>query len=157
MGKYAEIMQELAAIPGRAHPATEIQIEEIEREIGCRLPEGYRDFLRDYGGFFVGVWVLLSKPTAGGEDAVSIASFQGILPGDERDLLLRYQWDRAALPPELLTIASGDNGYICLSVAGDNKESVYFWASREGDDPHSYKDMYLLASSFDEFLNLIAK
>jgi hypothetical protein len=56
----------------------------------------------------------------------------------------------------LLPVAGdGSGNLICLSFEGANKGAVYFWDHDEEHSPPTYENVYLIAETFEKFLNSI--
>lgn len=94
---------------------------------------------------------------------VGINYFYAIHPeasdyGDFMQSFDRLKSEGAYIPINLVAIADDVGGNaICISVKGKDKGKVYFWdhesaAEEELEDPKSYKDVELIADSFDEFM-----
>lgn len=133
-------------------PLNEEQLKEVEAELGHSLPEDYREFLRSYGGLVIPNSLHLRTPTADGLSIGMTTAFFAATPDKNFDLL-EYNDPLGTLPFELIRIVMGDNGYYCLSIAGEHKGEVYFWDSPAGDEEEHFQ---LVASSFDKFLQRLA-
>jgi hypothetical protein len=58
------------------------------------------------------------------------------------------------MPRELLPIAGdGSGNIICLSRAGVNEGTLYYWDHDAEHSPPTYDNVYFIAESFDAFLN----
>ncbi|MBD1822460.1 SMI1/KNR4 family protein [Cyanobacteria bacterium FACHB-DQ100] len=148
---------------------TEEQLQAVEREIGAVLPADYREFLTHYGGYAAYSGSLSSRilkafPGADfiGEE-VPVNVFLGIKEDSSGayDLLSTYYCFRERMPFNFLPIAIDLLGnMICLAVSGEDQGSVYYWDREceedvdEGEEP-GYSNVYLLAISFDEFINML--
>jgi len=56
------------------------------------------------------------------------------------------------IPPELLPIAPDPGGnLICLGIAGDVVDKVYFWDHEREGHPTDWSNIDLIADSFDAF------
>ena len=148
---------------------TEEQIQAVEREIGTVLPADYREFLAHYGGYAAYSGSLSSRilrafPGAHftGEE-VPVNVFLGIKKdsSDAYNLLSTYYCFRERMPFNFLPIADDLLGnMVCLAVSGEDQGSVYCWDREgeedvdEGEEP-GYSNVYLLAKSFDEFINTL--
>jgi len=135
-------------------------IKQIEKELGYTLPTDYVDFILHYGGcgFSDVSYPLIDYCPIGDRQLLSICF--GILPKDSYDLLNNYCTFRERIPPNLLPIGGdGMGNLVCLSINGDDKESVYFWQHDAeeivGSNEHQGypEDIYLSAKSFDQFIN----
>lgn len=60
------------------------------------------------------------------------------------------------MPPDMLPIATGGGpNLVCLALSGEHKGSVFYWDHDAAPIPYDYSCLYLISSSFDEFLKLI--
>lgn len=146
--RYANVM---AAIgfeyqPDRVEP-TEADIEEYERHIGFRLPEDFREFIRDYGEIASPYGVRWHHKTDAGVEWID-----GIQKGSRNDL---RNMEGCGLPPGYIAIAEASGGQIVYSVGPENHGHVYWIVLHEIPEDGSYrvKDAEdCLAYSFDEFI-----
>ena len=132
---------------------------ELESEGGFTIPENYVHFLERYGccGFddYVDFSFLETYPK---DDRGLISAFFGVVPGDTYDLMRNFHIYKHRMPHNLLPIAVDPGGnIICLSVKGVNMGYVFFWDHNEEttsrDQELNYSNLYLLARSFDDFIN----
>ena len=135
-------------------PLTDARIDRLERELGIKLPEGYRSFLRRYNGghpdpAFFPIRGLESNPSR------AIHYFFGIDdPLESNCLDWNYRILKGRIPRELLAIAGDDTGnLICLSLKGPNEGTVYFWDHDDEHSPPTYGNLYLIAETFSKFLD----
>ncbi|MBZ0282106.1 MAG: SMI1/KNR4 family protein [Anaerolineae bacterium] len=142
-----QITQSLAAL-------SQIQLQLFQNENKIKLPKDYKGFLlKNNGG--------KPKPNAFkvdaniGEDEVRF--FFGITNAatevNINKIIKTYQ---GRLPANFLPIAAGLGvDLICLSVKGEDYGKIYYWDHNweitEGVP--DYSNVYLLADSFDGFLN----
>src|SRR5262245_6922563 len=140
--------------------ATEQQIKSLEKGIGCKLPDEYRDFLKKYNGGrpnpgFVRV------PGMKGIDNVGVGSLFHLQPSRRGVDELSHEIARCQklLPQGHLPIA-GSSDVFTLSLKPRTFGAVYWWfhETDDVDDDGNYLESagYLLAGSFDEFLTRIA-
>jgi hypothetical protein len=179
--RYDDVMHALGARFAYAsrglQPASlsEAELVEIESELGHSLPEDYREFLRDYGGFTVGNagFPLRDNPDYLSGSSVDIFHVAGTVPWiyteGNRELLEQngpfpmefYQGlglvrpveeDEAEFewPPELIEIGQDAGGSrVCLAIAGLRPGATFFWYDR---GHKGGQGVYLIADSFDEFI-----
>lgn len=173
---YRARLRELGCEPP-SEPA-DLDVEAIEAGIGVPLPESYRRFLVECGGWWSDICCPCLEPTPFGEHVITgfhdAAEVRGLL-------------DSMITPRNMVTIGYGHRGkYTCLSVAGIDRGSVYaldsefrvFWSDEEFEQrfnamadsirqylnlrrseslpekPAGYDSLYLLATDFDAFLSL---
>jgi hypothetical protein len=168
MSKYKEKMEALFYYDidqGKYDLATRDDISKIEEIIGFTLPTDYVDFLLDYGGFDSLILCPLKEiyPKDNGEDnhKISVDIFLSAQPNREgRRLISDFHAFRGRMPFNFLPISYSGSDIICLCLSGENQGKVYFWEmdfeeevnEEEGEEP-GYSNVYLVANSFDEFIN----
>jgi ankyrin repeat protein/predicted DNA-binding WGR domain protein len=150
---------EIVRIKGK-NTATQQQIKALEKRIGCKLPEEYRDFLMKYNGGrpnprFVRV------PGIKGIANVGVDTLFHLQPSQRGVDELSHEIARCQklLPQGHLPIA-GSSDLFTLSLKPKTFGAVYWWfhETDEADDDGNYLESagHLLAGSFDEFLTRIA-
>ena len=69
------------------------------------------------------------------------------------DYFHTFKVARRAMPDNVMPIAhDGFGNQVCISTAGDDCGSVYFWDHETAGRRASYKNLHLIASNFDDFL-----
>ncbi len=139
--------------PGRQ--LSETDIEDVEAQLGFKLPPNYRAFLKKYNG---------GRPEPAlfpieGMDKNPEGDIQVFFGGDREIESSNLVWNAEAssgrMPANLLPIAcNGCGGLICLSLWGDDAGSVLFWDyynEQLGPNP-GYENIYRIADSFEAFL-----
>jgi hypothetical protein len=141
-------------------PVTPEILAEAEKQLGVVLPEGYRQFLllhngghpkQDIYGF------------AENDNSSEVHRFFAIYDGSNTvNLLIQAKCYRDSVPREFLVIGrDGGGSRICLGVREPYYNQVYFWDFNEAPgwmdpefyEPPTFDNMYLLAHSFEEFIN----
>lgn len=159
---YSEIDSprlEIARLMG-IKKATDKQIKDLEKRIGCDLPEEYRTFLQTYNGGHPNP-DCVDVPGAEGIDNVGVGALFHLQPSKPgvAELLFEFENSRELLPEGHLPIA-GSSDVFTLSLRSKTFGSVYWWfhETAELDDEGNFLESagYLLAGSFDEFLTRIA-
>ncbi|MBZ0284878.1 MAG: SMI1/KNR4 family protein [Anaerolineae bacterium] len=115
-------------------PPSEATVAAFETQLNIQLPPDYRLFLLEHNG---------GKPKS---QTFFISAEQG-------EDILRYF---LGIPQNFLPIGVDTFGnLICLSIAGDDYDKVYFWDHdwEVTEGTPDYSNVYLLADSFDSFLN----
>ncbi len=159
MNKYQNKMETLDPwqVVETSKKLTIEDILSLEKEIGYSLPADYANFLLHYGGFgtedYVSFTYLEENPRDDEKGLLDV--FFGILPGDGYDLIKNYNCYKDRIPQNLLPIADSCGNVVCISLAGDNKDCVYLWDHNDEEmvENPGYSNVYLLAHSFDEFIN----
>ena len=140
---------------------SEEEIASAENELGHRLPDDYRRFLRDFGCHDLYAYFPVPNPNVN-NPWVSIGLFLGITPSKSDpfqttyDLLATYRSSREYLPVGLISIAtsSGPNR-LCLSLSEQNRGAVFWWDRMVSFDSRDGNAIYFVASSFDEFMLML--
>ncbi len=138
-------------------PTTAQAIDEFARARRIRLPDQYKNFLLENNGGVPERRVFpISKYPYDTHGQIKV--FLGMECQWATDTLT-YAYDLYvdSIPPELLPIASDDLGnYVCLQLNNDPVQVVFwdhrhFWSTGQWRD----QDLYHVADSFDEFLELL--
>ena len=158
-------LRQLGAKPGSGEsyrPFTEAQLDEVEAQTNGRLPTSYRQMLTTLGGCMFAAPVYFNDPQA--KMPVMFGWFFGF---DE--LLDAIRSHEEVLPDGVIPIGDDGGGNLyCLGVKGDDLGKVFFHDHGVGWDEEAqdylargeelplrlrYQTVYLLANSFDEFVN----
>lgn len=148
------------AILDSATPITEQDIALVEQRLGKSIPPVYRTFLLAHNGGRPQPDGFSSYGEKGGlHDQSRVDWLFGINTGAYyNDLEQHFDMVRERrVPANLLPIANDPGGnLICLSTAGAEVGTVYFWdhefeVGNDGDPP-TYDNVFFIAGSFDEFL-----
>jgi hypothetical protein len=126
---------------------TEADIAEYELHIGFRLPEDFREFIRDYGEIAPPYGFRWQDDTGAGVEWID-----GIHKDSRNDL---RNMEGCGLPPGYIAIAEACGGQIVYSVGPENHGRVYWITLHEIPDDGSYRVTEAdncLAHSFDEFI-----
>ena len=164
MNKYIRLLEKLGqcVYPPEGEPTVliEEELRTIENALGYSLPTNYREFLTDFGGYSIYANFPINRSV--GEPIASLGRVYGY--GDKIssvfNLVKVHQRDLANMvtAPELLGIACDLGGnQICLFLAGEREGKVYWWHSEEADAPYKYQNLYFVADSFDEFMQLLRR
>lgn len=128
------------------------KLKALEERLDIALPEQYRDFLLQHNG---GTPDLALFECAGGGGSF-VRSFLGAHEGPHSNFEVKFlalKVTRKALPDNIVAVAEdGFGNLVCLSLAGADVGSVYFWDHERETETPSYKNMHLIAPSFNEFL-----
>ena len=163
MNKYEEKMRQLGAYyvgEGQLRRLTQADIQPVEQQLACDLPDDYAEFLADYGCHAFDRYVefpLKEEYPEGDRGTMNV--FFGVMPGSTYDLFYNRRTYKGRIPDILLPIANDiATNIICLSVAGEEKGAVYLWDREEEEDvgegaEPGFSNVYLIAESFDEFIN----
>jgi cell wall assembly regulator SMI1 len=137
------------------------QIEEVEKYVGLNFPNEYKDHLLKFNG---------GQPTPNifkfnqnsRENLSNIDWFLAIYDGEYDNLKKEIEMvkiEEKRMPEHMLPIAHDPGGnLICISCDYEDKGHIYFWDhEKEVDysvsDDRDYSNLYLIAKSFNEFIN----
>jgi hypothetical protein len=155
---------------GISPPLSSEELDDVERQLGAKLPDDYREFLTDYGmyAFSQGVFCPV-PPNQIGEKQAPVEFFYGVdrTAGQraDDDLLDAYRLSasRALDSPDIwpplaedgtssvLPIVGNSGGsFICLKIKGDELGTVDYF-------PPWGRGAIHLADSFDEFIHLLVR
>jgi hypothetical protein len=142
------------------NPATEVDVQEVERKLGVRFPDDYREFLMSINGI-IGEHDHLVVYEDDDADPWYVRGLHSISP-DAPDYvrLLDRQHDCRfdVRAPKRLVVIGRTLGWdlICMSVSGRDRGCVYGWYEPEVDipsqlEPDSMDHLSLLGGTFREF------
>lgn len=129
-------------------PITLEELQKVEERSGFCLPEDYKRFILKFNGGIPDAQFFSCVGWGGG----SISKFYPITPDDQ--LYLSDYID--CIPRGLLCIGEEEGGNnIHIAVIGKNKGKVYYQHHEVGSDDvePSFRDVFLIAKNFDDFLN----
>lgn len=177
MASIEENIQRLGGLrPDRGGPfipMPEAEAETLERTIGTRLPESYRNFLTACGavGFNGYVYYTSLEPLrpyiAGDTKCGHFGIFYGAAANDEYSVAENLDTYRDRMPEVLIPIGEdGGGNQICLGIAGAELGRIYFWDHEDEWDEENYtsrnlpippnlkfRNVHLIANSFEEFFD----
>jgi hypothetical protein len=148
---------------GMSEQLTNRKIDQAERHLGRPIPPAYRQFLLKYNG---GHPDPSDFRMAGGRKGTTqigtVKSFLGInVPEETLNLDYVLETFRDRLPARLFPVARDPGGnLIGISTEGADAGKVYFWdheREAEEGEPPTDKNLYLIAESFDEFLDKVGE
>jgi hypothetical protein len=137
----------------------EQDIRNIETILGVQLPVPYKNFLLSHNGGS-------PKPNRfpfRNSQLDGHGQIDFFLCIKDKDLYNLNTWIKRykkRVPTDLIPIAVDPGGnLICLTIRGDNQGKLYFWDHEEEADESeqpSYKNIYLIANSFNELLSSLS-
>jgi hypothetical protein len=131
----------------------EEDIVEVEKVLNFSLPIQYRSFLLKQNGGHPqpNKFNIEGDP----ENISRVDGFNYIKNGDFLDLLNTWEVYQGRIPKEFISIAFDPGGnQICIGVSNPYYGQIYFWDhEEEGDEETTYDNLYLIAESFDKFMN----
>jgi len=149
-------------------PATENEVRDVERKLGVRFPDDYRDFLKSINGISsisdntsVDLEVPMKTRIGTDDEPWAINSLYSISSvAEPHDQLIAYQqaYRFNKRVPERYVIIGGTFGpdKLCLSCAAPDHGKVYFWLPDDGSNEQTseeptVKGLWPAADSFLEF------
>jgi hypothetical protein len=150
-------------ITGSSGQLTDREIDYAEKRLGRFIPPAYRKFLLKYNG---GHPDLSDFRMAGVKNSTmqfgTVKWFLGINIPEETvnlDYVLETFQDR--MPASMFPIARDPGGnLICIAVEGADAGKVFFWDHEyeaEDGEPPTDRNIYIIADSFDQFLDMLGK
>jgi len=134
-------------------PLNQLEIRNTEKKINANLPLSYKNFLMAHNGGqpIPNAYPIANCPV---DTHGLVHFFFCICEGDMYDLIDYVDTYHNRLPEYFLPIACDPGGnLICLVTAGPQAGKVYFWDHEEELTAlKTYANVYLIAESFDEFL-----
>lgn len=126
----------------------------LEKRLGLRLPDDYREFLLTING---------GRPRThevfdiGKKDSSLLDILYSAKRDDEhQDLTVfrRHRLLEKRVPRDLLPIGEDQgNSQICLGIGEENYGKVFFWDLEDEREQPTYENVALIADSFAEFLD----
>lgn len=163
MNRYARRIEELTEldpciieINQQQHSVSEAELQRIESVLGVDLPSDYREFMRDYGGF----WLADNRGRLAavyhlGDSVGKVGiSFFYEANGEGYHRIDYCRSSRDGIPFEVLPIAeSGNVGYY-LAIEGQWKGTVYQWYPPGSffERLYYHTDLEIISRSFDAFI-----
>ena len=146
-----------------AAPLSPHCLSKLESRLNITLPDDYRNFLLKYNGGFPNPSVFRFKGKSGPYTDSCVDWFLSVYKGEYHNFettFLRTKSERIRLPADLVAIGHDPGGnWICIAVSGPHRGSVYFW-DHENEAPNEeapwYRNVHLIADSFDEFLDSLS-
>jgi hypothetical protein len=135
----------------------ESDLRKLESRMRAKLPPAYRKFLRSHNG---GIPTPDLFSTRDGKIDSIVRNFLPLDSDDEESLTSEFEEFtlEKQIPSNIIPIAIDPaDDRIVLSLFGRDAGSIYYWARGQEPDPPScsYKYMYLIADSFEEFLSYL--
>jgi hypothetical protein len=129
-------------------PISTKDVDALEQELGCKLPESYRAFMLTTNGGY---------PANESFEEPGLPSFvlQRLYPlGGEKPFELRnMNIHGTELPSGLLRIGSSICGDpMALGIAGEHYGKVYWQDHEQAEDPEDWSSMNWMSDDFGEFM-----
>ncbi|AEP01009.1 MULTISPECIES: SMI1/KNR4 family protein [Heyndrickxia] len=130
----------------------------FSQKVGYKLPEDYIEFLQKYNGGYIKN--SYSTYYHCGKHKFILTSMFGL--GTKDDLLNQFELYKNRIPNTYIPIGRDAGGnLVCLNLSKEKYGYVYFWDHEEENKYEKGKiaitDLYLIAESFNEFLNSVAE
>lgn len=138
-------------ITGEEAPISSEMLDQVEKRLNIQLPDQYRQFLLRHNGGTPTPNLFECADGGGSFVHKFLAIHDGPYDNFERESL--SFWANKSVPDNIVPIACDAFGnYVCLSVSGADAGSIYFWNHEKQRGKASYKNLRLIAESFDQFL-----
>lgn len=138
------------------HPLTERELRVFEERLGEPIPEPYRRFLLEHNGGKPDRKIFRFVDEIGELRGDIISYFLAVNEGYPEDIESTLERRRKRIPPDLFPIAStvcGDQ--VVIGSRGPRAGKVYYWdheLEAMPGEPMTYDNVFLIADSFDAFL-----
>lgn len=146
----------MITIKGTSSKFNQKLVDKIENIVGATFPKEYIRFLRKYNGGLPEANVVTSEKTL---DFI-LTSFYGTDLEPVNDIYSRFKTFEGRVPNGCVPIASDAGGnLVVLNLSNSKYGYVFFWDHEEElmyeDAGMNLDDLFLIAPSFNEFLNMI--
>ena len=139
------------------HPTSSAELSSLEVKYGFKFPAEYREFLLKYNGGRPSLSKFNFMELEGSYTDSLIDRFLSVYEGkyDNFEWTLRtVKVVRQRMPSNLVPIASDPFGnLVCISVDGKDLGYIYFWDHEKEEESANYNNVFLLARSFNDFLD----
>ena len=141
-------------ILGSGKIVSELDIRRMERKIGLTFPAQYRFFLvRHNGGRPVEKYFKFTKG-----EALHVGKVLDLFGIDDPVESCNIEWNyevyRDRMPSGFLPIGCEDGGnIICMKCVQPELGAIYYWDHDDESAVVSFKNMYKISESLDEFLS----
>ena len=155
----------LKEIEDKSPPAPQDKLENLEKKLGVKLPEEYRDFLIKCNGGYVGGRYWYTDEAADGKyievGVHHIGGFRDESYFSLESSLESYQHpEEPRIPKELLWIMDDPFGNAtCIGLKGEYRGKIYFWDHENEPDPDEWdgkvetaENIRLVTNTFLEFV-----
>ncbi|WP_313825544.1 SMI1/KNR4 family protein [Leclercia sp.] len=130
---------------------SEQELTNLENQLGIKLPNDYRGFLKTYNGGY---------PQPDGfdfaDDGSSVDRFLEVSDSKNKSIVDYYNTYKNRIPKNYFPVAKDPGGNLILIEINSESSDVFFWDHEneveDGDVP-GMENMYLIASNFDDFIN----
>lgn len=133
-------------------PASEDEVVAVERDLGYKLPNDYREFAKRFSGGSPNETDFEFSDDEVGTFHASASEFFNLHVNDDRNVV-RWMKRTEFFPADLVPIA-GDGGgnYVCLDYRSASNPIVVFWHNgRRG----MTNETSFVAKTFSEFIELL--
>jgi hypothetical protein len=143
-------------------PSTSIEdIHKIENILGMQFPKSYLNHLLQENGGRVSpnIFSFIESGRLTESDVDWFLAINGFDYNDFFQEIESLKLDEKRMPTHIVPIAYDSGGnFVCISCGNNDYGKVYFWdLEREVDysvsDDSDYSNLYMIADSFEEFLN----
>ncbi|MBK9218696.1 MAG: SMI1/KNR4 family protein [Uliginosibacterium sp.] len=123
-----------------------VELLNFEKQVGQKLPDGFRLFLLEYNGGVFNESVFLDSP----DGPVVVATFLPISHTAPESINVSFDYFQENGFPGFIPFGSDPGGnYFLLGFTESNLDNVYYWSH---ETMHATK----IIDSFDDFINVLA-
>lgn len=135
---------------------SEERLAQVEERLGIEFPVDYRSFMLKYNGGEPSPNSFQFKEFDGDYTDSLVLMFLAI-DSEKFNLEQEVEIYAGRIPDHLVPIAADPFGnVICIAVAGPSAGAIYFWDHEEEGDVLNNDNVYLIADTFTEFLDLLS-
>lgn len=132
------------------------RLAQVEERLGVHFAVDYRSFLLKHNGGIPSPNRFKFKEVKGDYSDSLVYRFLAI-DTEKFNLEREVEIYAGRIPDHLVPIAADPFGnVICIAVAGPSAGAVYFWDHEEEGDVLNNDNVYLIADTFTEFLDLLS-
>lgn len=131
---------------------SESAIASLEKRLDIVLPSEYKEHILKYNGGYPNKECFDTQ--GGGRSKIHYfyAIYDGEYSNFEKSFNI-FKIEETRMLSHVFPIAYDDGGnQICISIGDKDYGKIYFWDHEEESDEPDYENMYLIANSFNEFL-----
>lgn len=145
-------------IKGGKLPLSKEQIEVVEKRMGIRLPDDYKEFLMQFNGGQPEPATFDFTGVDGCENDSVVNNFLSIHDGKEDNFEIDYFFytKNKRIPDNVAPIARDPAGnLICICLSGSNRGKIYFWDHELEFEKPGPSNLAYIAKSFSEFFSML--
>ena len=147
----------MISVEGFGKPMMDYDLVKYEFDFGFQFPTEYKKFLKNSNGGIPDLKKFDLKDKV--KQGLSIDFFLGINVEKEKNVFYIFKITKALIPKGFVPFALTEGaGVLFIGVGDETFEKIYFWDRGDIEKPSQAvegKNLFPVASNFDEFLNSI--